>query len=151
MRKPAKRSPEKLIPYQTHCDPLPGTAASEVFPRARALLRAIGRRTKRQPYIRSAYFRKDKIFFTHFWRHLTEKPFPEQIRRLKFLPCALELLAHSRNEPLTRESAEEVGILLHRFAGLTKSKEPFYVQVKEYKRTNRKEFISVFPIKKIPR
>lgn len=36
---------------------------------------------------------------------------------------------------------------LHRFAGLTKDKELFYVQIKEDLRTDRKYFMSVFPAK----
>jgi hypothetical protein len=139
-----------LVPYQTKANLLPGTAASEVFPHARAFFRSIEKKTKRKAYIRSVYFRKDKIFLTHFWRHLFQKSRVEQVRRLKYLLCAIELLRHSRNEPSSRESTEEAGIILHRFAGLTKTKELFYVQIKECKRTNKKEFMSVFPHKKNP-
>jgi len=35
--------------------------------------------------------------------------------------------------------------MLHRFAGLTKEKELFYVQVKKEKKSGKKYFMSCFP------
>jgi hypothetical protein len=40
------------------------------------------------------------------------------------------------------------GLMLHRFAGETKEGKKFYVQVKQDKRTGRKDFMSVFPASK---
>ena len=50
----------------------------------------IEKRTKRKPYVRSAYFSKQKIFFDYFWLHLRQKPFAERARRLKFFAEFLE-------------------------------------------------------------
>jgi hypothetical protein len=43
-------------------------------------------------------------------------------------------------------TAKEVEIF-HRFKGITKAKEVFFVQIKENIRTDRKELMSVFPAK----
>jgi len=103
-------------------------------------------RTKRQPYVRSAYFNKDKVFIQPFWQHLWEKGnWRDRARRARFLPCALELLRHSRLVPRTQENPNDRNELLHRFYGVTEAGEHFVVQVSENKRTNRKNFMSVFP------
>ena len=131
--------------YRTKAAPLPGTSYADLAPLARALLRSIARRTKRRPYIRSVYFRKDKIFFTHFWAHLAQRSPGQRARRLKYLPCALELVRKSRHEPNSKENPNRQREILHRFAGLTPDGEKFMVQIKEDKKTNRKELMSVFP------
>jgi hypothetical protein len=105
--------------YQTKADKLSGTDYSEIRRQAEALLRPIRDHTKRQPYVRSAYFRNDKIFIQPFWQHLWDKNWRERDRRLKFLPCALELIRHSRLDPLTVPNPNHPGELLHRFAGVT--------------------------------
>lgn len=140
-----------MTPYHTKKYPLPGTSWNEVAPRARTLLRTIAHRTRRRPYIRSVYFNKQKIFFTYFWKHLSQKPFPEQLRRLKYLPCGLELIERSRLAPLSRDDTERPNELWHRFAGITPNNHIFYVQIKEFKRTGKKELMSIFPLQKIPR
>jgi hypothetical protein len=59
--------------YRVKNTELAGTSYAEIAPRARLLLRAIARKTKRQPYLRSAYFQKEKIFFTFLWQHLQQR------------------------------------------------------------------------------
>lgn len=145
-RKKPKLAQRAPTPYLAKSNPIPGTRHAEVAPLARAVLRSIARRTRRHAYIRSAYFGKQKIFFTYLWPHLNQKPLSEQIRRLKYIPCALELIAKSRNEPLTKDNSNRPGELLHRFAGRTRNGELFYVQIKEDRKSGRKEFMSVFPV-----
>jgi len=103
-------------------------------------------KTKRTPYIRSRYFKKEKIFLNIFWSHLFKKSERDRVRRLKFYDCALELLGNSVHNPITRENYKKKDELLHRFYGVTKSGEKFVVQIKENKRTKRKDLISIFPI-----
>ena len=52
-----------MIPYQTKTRKLPGTSYSEVRKQALAVFNEIKKRTKRKPYIKSAYFNKQKVFF----------------------------------------------------------------------------------------
>ena len=66
------------------------------------------------------------------------------MHRLKLYLCALDLLRHSKYAPDTIFSADNLNILLHRFIGETQDGKIFYVQVKEDKRTGRKDFISAF-------
>jgi len=134
-----------MIPYQTKIEKLPGTSYSEVLKRARDTYRAIEKKTKRKPYVRSAYFRKQKVFFDFFWIHLLEKSHTDRVRRLRYFAAAIDLLKNSRNKPLSIDNPHKQGEILHRFAGLTWEGELFYVQVKEDKRNGSKYFMSCFP------
>lgn len=133
--------------YQTKTSKLSGTNFSEVYHKAFSLYRQIKKRTKRRPYIRSKYFKKDKIFLTLYWHHLHEKfNHRDKIRRVKYFPCALELIQNTMFEPDTKENVDEKGVLLHRFTGISPEKEIFFVQIKQDKRTAQKYFMSVFPL-----
>lgn len=93
--------------FQSRYSLLPGSSYDEVVARARKEFNTIRRITKRQPYVRSKYFRGDKIFVMIF-------------------------------------DAKNLDIMLHRFYGKTKDGYEFCVQVKEDKRSGRKDFMSVF-------
>lgn len=136
-----------MLPYLAKSKELFGTNFADVFKQARHIFKPIQSRTKRRPYIRSAYFHKQKIFFDFFWQHLAQKRFPDRIRRLRFFPCALELIAKSRIHPESMDNPNNKGEIFHRFSGIGPSKQLFYVQVKEDKRTGNKQFMSVFPAK----
>lgn len=51
----------------------PGTDYEEVYPPARKLYNNIKTQTKRQPYVRSAYFKREKVFIELFWVHLNQQ------------------------------------------------------------------------------
>lgn len=119
-----------------------------VYKLARRIFKRVQARTKRKPYLRSAYFNdKNKIFFDYFWIHLSQKPPKERMRRLRFFEAALELIRHSRYHPHSIFTADMPGESFHRFGGMTKRGTKFFVQIKEHKRTGRKQFMSVFPKK----
>ena len=40
----------------------PGTDYAELYPQARKLYNQIKAQTKRQPYVRAAYFKREKVF-----------------------------------------------------------------------------------------
>lgn len=136
-----------MIPYRTRFGKLPGTSYKEVHKKAREIFGGIKHRTKRKPYLRSAYFNKQKVFFDFFWTHLSQKGYPERVRRLKYFKAAVELIRESRNHPTSMQNPSKESEILHRFAGLTKDKELFFVQIKEDKRTQRKQLMSIFPAK----
>lgn len=131
--------------YQSKYSKLSGTSYNELERKARKLHNVIVKKTRRNAYVRSAYFKKDKIFITLFWQHLNQKPQRDRKRRLKYYECAIDLLRNSTNEPETKPNPNGKNELVHRFAGITKDGDLFYVQVKENKRTNNKYFMSVFP------
>lgn len=135
-----------MIPYQTKVKRFQGTRYGEVREYASALMNQIEKRTKRRPYIRSAYFTKQKIFFDYFWPHLFQKNPRDRVRRLQYFGAALDLIRNSRNHPITEENRSKKGEAIHRFLGMTKGKEMFYVQIKEDKRSGRKYFMSCFPL-----
>lgn len=136
-----------MIAYQTKSVPLPGTQFAEVKQKAFGLYKTVRKRSKRRTYVRSVYFKKSKIFLDLFWQHLHEKlNHRDKTRRLKYLPCAIELIEHSRVQPSSKENPNKKSEILHRFGGITKNKEMFVVQIKEDKQTGEKFLISVFPI-----
>lgn len=133
--------------YKTKTHKLPGTHWWQVSKRAMYVYKKITAKTKRRPYIRSAYFNKQKIFLGLFWSHLHEKEnIRDKVRRLKLLPCALELIQHSRFEPTSKENPNRPGEIVHRFSGLTANNEIFFVQIKEDKHKDQKWLMSVFPL-----
>ncbi len=136
-----------MIPYQTNKEKLHGTRYAELINQALFIFNQIKKRTKRKPYVRSAYFRKQKVFLDYFWPHLFQKNPKERIRRLAYFSAALEVIKKSRNHPASQENPHKSGENLHRFAGLTKGGELFYAQIKEDKRSGKKYFISCFPAK----
>jgi len=133
--------------YRTKTKKLSGSDFHEVHRRALNLYKEIKKKTKRRPYIRSAYFKKDKIFLELFWQHLFDKPnWRDRTRRLKYFPCAIELIRKSGFEPESKENPNKRTEILHRFGGVTKENDMFFAQIKEDKRTGQKFLISVFPL-----
>lgn len=130
--------------YHSKYDLLPGSSYDEVVKYARKEFGTIRKLTKRQPYIRSKYFRGDKIFVTIFWDHLMQKFRKDRMKRLRFYKAAIDLLRNSTMAPDTIFSKSDKDTMLHRFYGKTHEGVEFCVQVKEDKRTNRKDFMSVF-------
>ncbi len=135
--------------YQVSTSPLSGTKYSEVNKHASNIYSKIKKKTKRRPYIRSSYFNKGKIFLPLFWNHLYEKiNHRDKTRRLKYFPCAIELIENSKFDPESKENVNKQSEILHRFAGKTKDGQLFFVQIKEEKKTGEKWLISVFPVDK---
>ncbi len=134
--------------YKTKSRIFVGTDYREIKKKAVGFYQKIKKRTKRRPYVRSLYFDKQKIFLELFWNHLFEKNFWDQMRRMKFFACGIELIQNSRCEPTTKENPNKTGEILHRFAGMTPDNELFAVQIKEERRTGQKWLVSIFPVEK---
>lgn len=132
-----------MIPYQTKSKKLPGTNYGEVMRNAFAVYDEIKKKTKRRPYIRSAYFKKDKIFFDYFREHIFQKSPKDRMKRLKYFKAGTELIKNSKNEPTVKNNPNKSSEILYKFAGLTAEKEIFFVQIKEDKKGN-KYFMSCF-------
>lgn len=130
--------------YQSRYNRLSGSSYNELERKVRKIHNDAARRTKRNAYVRSVYFKKDKIFLSLFWTHLHQQPRRDRKRRLQYYQCALDLLRNSPYEPTTKPNPNGKNEIVHRFAGTTKDGELFYVQVKEDKRSNNKYFMSVF-------
>ncbi|HBA36605.1 TPA: hypothetical protein DCZ15_01890 [Candidatus Falkowbacteria bacterium] len=124
---------------------LPGTSYREIKHCVDVSFTKIKRRTRRRPYLRSAYFHGEKIFFEYFWAHLRQKNYKDQIRRLKFFRASLELLQYSCHIAETSINRHNTTDKLYRFQGKTADSRLFIVQVKENKKTGQKFFMSCFP------
>lgn len=132
--------------YKTKVKRLTGTDFHDVRKKAFGLYESIRKKSKRRPYIRSAYFNKEKIFLGLFWEHLFDKQnWRDRVRRSKYFPAAIELIQKTRFNPSSKENPNKAGEILHRFAGATADNYLFYVQIKEDKRKGQKWLISVFP------
>ena len=142
------KNQNKLIPYSVKSAQLSGTTFKELERKARSVFKSIKSKTKRRSYIRSTYFNKQKIFFDYFWQHLKQKRERERKIRLQLFNIAIEVIENSRNAPTSNDNPANKNEILHRFAGLTKDKRLFYVQIKEDKRRNQKYFMSAFWVKK---
>ena len=81
-----------MISYQTTKKKLSGTSYSEVRKQAMIVFNQVKKKIKRKPYIRSAYFKKQKIFFDYFWSHLYQKSPAEKFKRLQYFEAAIELI-----------------------------------------------------------
>jgi hypothetical protein len=134
-----------MKPYQSKFKKLSGTDYKEIHHQAFDIYKQIKSKSKRKPYVRSVYFNKEKVFLDYFWQHLWQKNWRDRNRRLKYYPCAIDLIKNSKLEPISKQNPNKPTEMLHRFAGLTKDKELFFVQIKEDKKTSQKHFMSVFP------
>lgn len=134
--------------YYTKTHKLPGSDYREVYSKAHNLYKQIKSKSKRKPYLRSAYFEKDKIFLEFFWQHLWQKNWRDRMRRLKYFPCAVDLIRYSKHNPISKQNPNKPFEIIHRFTGITPKNNLFVVQIKKNKKTNGKWLISVFPKKK---
>lgn len=142
------QSGQTTLAYQCKSNTLPGHRYSDVVPAARRIFRTLKKQTKRHPYVRSPYFKREKIFFDFFWNHLAQSRAGDQVRRARYFPCALELLRHSRHVPITVVNTTTPKLFLHRFAGQTPDGRIFFVQISENRKTNKKQLMSLFPAEK---
>jgi hypothetical protein len=144
----ADRPRGKLEIFRAQVAEYRGTSVAELMKYARLEYHTIQKRTPRRiPYVRSKYFVKDKIFLNTFWDHVNQKRVSDKIRRLRLFGCAIELIRKSPLAPETVQSPTNGNELLHRMYGVSTNSTVFCVQIKENKKTHRKDFISVFPIK----
>lgn len=131
--------------FQSKYGLITGSSYNEVAPLARKEHNTIKKMTRRQPYVRSTYFNKDKVFINLFWEHLAQKHRGQRTARLKYYSCAIDLIRHTRITPDPIFSYTDMNVILHKFSGKTIEGNAFYVQIKQNKRTGRKDFVSVFP------
>lgn len=124
------------------------TSHKEVYSSARNEYHRIERRnSRRMPYVRSAYFKKEKVFINIFWEHVKQKNYGEQAERLKYYNPAIDLIVNAGQRDLVASHQIEVNVLLYRFEGKTQDGYIYFVQLKQNLRTGRKDFMSVFPAK----
>ncbi len=132
--------------YKTKAKKFSGTDFHEVHSKAFGSYTKIKKKSKRRTYIRSAYFKKDKIFIDLFWHHLFEKEnWRDRVRRMKYFDCALELIQNSSFKPNSIKDPNKSTEMLYRFYGITADNELFCVQIKENLKKKQKFLISVFP------
>jgi hypothetical protein len=131
--------------YQSKQKSISGSDYGEVYPLVLAIYKEIRKKSKRKPYIRSAYFKKQKIFLDYFWEHLHHKNSHDRVRRLKLYACALDLIKNCKYEPHLLDNVNRRSVMLYRFYGKTKEGTEFSVQIMADKRSGKKYFISVFP------
>ena len=121
-----------------------GENYAEIVRKARRIYHTHSRQTRRDPFVRSPYFNKEKVFLNTFWNHINTKRQKDRKRRLVFYSCAIELIEGSRIQPEApfKSKTEQ----LFRFQGLSADSQQFIVQIREELKTGKKYFTSVFPL-----
>ncbi len=139
--------------YRTNVLPLVGSDYREIHRRARIWYADLIRHSRRRPYVRSAFFKKEKVFLSLFWHHAWDKNWRDRVRRLQYLPCAINLIKNSRIKPTVFRDPTKPGNAFYRFYGVTAQGEMFVVQIQQRLSSGRKDLLSIFPIpkQKIPR
>ncbi len=133
--------------YHCKSELLPGKSYVLVYKLARRIFNRVKLKTKRRPYIKSAYFKGEKIFLDNFWPHLNQKNPGDRKYRLRFFECALELIQKSHEKPIYKKQDILNKFNLYRFIG-EKNGRYFAVQIKEDLKRKQKFFMSVFEYKK---
>lgn len=123
---------------------IPGKTFSDVNKIARKIYHALEKKSKRKAYIRSKYFKKQKVFLSFFWDHLSAKRPKDRLRRLKYFECALEVIRDSTLSPTGRTNPNNRYETFFRFLGQTRGGKFFAVQIKQDKKGTF-ELMSVFP------
>jgi hypothetical protein len=130
--------------YHSKVSSLPGSSYVEVLKLVRKEESKIQNLTKRQPYVRSTYFSHDKVFISSFMTHTMQKGRKSRTERLRLYAAAIDLIRKTRNDPETLLKSDLPKLILYRFYGVTRDNIEFCVQIKQDKRTGRKDFMSVF-------
>jgi len=131
--------------FKTKNKRLSGTRYEDVYDQAFGLYDKIKKLTKRRPYIRSTYFKKQKVFVEVFRQHLYQKNWRDRARRMRFFPAGIELIKESNLPPKSSDNPNSPNETLHKFTGKTADGCLFYVQIKENKRNGEKTLLSIFP------
>ena len=92
--------------YKTNKKKISGSSFSEVRKEADRIFDLIKSKSKRSPYIRSKYFRKEKVFLNLFWTHIFDKHNKDKIRRLKFIECGIDLIKNSAINPESKDNVD---------------------------------------------
>lgn len=123
-----------------------GAEYKAIYKTAHSCYKQLVDNPRRNPYIRSRYFNKEKIFLDVFWIHLSQKRWNDRLRRLKYFICAIDLVKNSTVAPVSVVH-EDPKAVLYRFAGVSNCGGQFYVQIKHEKKSGRKWLMSIFPSK----
>jgi len=123
--------------YQSKLGKLSGSSYGELIKNARKIYHNIEKQTKRTPYIKSAYFKNQKIFVNLYFDHLNQKSILDRKRRLKYFECGIDLIKKSHFTPDIRQNPNNKSEKLYRFYGATIDNDLFYVQIKENQRGNK--------------
>lgn len=127
--------------YKTTARAFTGSSDKELYHKARAAYNDVVKSNRRMAYVRSRYFKKEKVFLDLFWTHLKQKNRRERRRRIALYACALELIQETRLAPTVFYRNKEQ---LFRFYGESRDGTYFVVQIRRNVE-NQKYFMSVFP------
>lgn len=141
----AKKQQHEITTYRCKAAPLRGHRFVDIMPQVRKEFRTLQKRTKRRPHVRSDYFKKNKIFFDYFWQHMQRKSVVDRARRLKYFPCALEVLRKSRHNPTTFVDINQPDIIKHEFVAIAPDGVRFSVIIQEDRKTDKKQLLSLYP------
>jgi hypothetical protein len=123
--------------------PIPGTNLKEVTKKMMLAFHDIEKRTKRRPSIKCKVLGNDKIFIGEYIAHQGQKMRIDKLRRLKFFPCAIDLIKNTTEKPT--EKVLRSGEVLYRLYGIAGNGQKFIVQISQNPKTGNKRLMSSFP------
>ena len=135
--------------FQSKYNVLPGSDLEELASAARKVYKQAVGKSRRLPSVNSKckLFKTPRVFLDLYWPHLNQKPPRERFRRIGLYQCALDTIRNSRISPVVAQSGDGKSIY-YRFYGVTRAGIKFCVQIKEDRKSGRKHFMSVYPVKK---
>jgi hypothetical protein len=129
--------------YKSRYSKLTGVNENELWHKARLVYGATVKSKRRKPYVRSKYFKNEKVFLDMFWSHTNSKKPKVRRARLMFYQCGLDLIHNTTYKP--KEDYIK-GNLCYKFWGYSRDNEEFCVQIKQESKGG-KWLMSVFPTK----
>ncbi|MDR2523981.1 MAG: hypothetical protein LBC95_00355 [Candidatus Nomurabacteria bacterium] len=131
------------VHYKSLFGRLTGVNENELWHKARLVYGATVKSKRRLPYVRSKYFKNEKVFLDLFWSHTNSKKPRVRRERLAFYQCGLDLIHNTTHKP---KEIYVKGNLCYKFLGLSRDNEEFCVQIKREK-NGGKWLLSIFPTK----
>ncbi|MDR1300331.1 MAG: hypothetical protein LBK50_01340 [Candidatus Nomurabacteria bacterium] len=123
--------------------PISGSNLKEVSKKMLREFHDIEQRTKRRPSVRCKAFENSKIFIGEYISHQNQKKRADRLRRLKFFPCAIDLIENTTEKPT--EKVLKSGEVLYRLYGIAGNGQKFIVQISKNQNTGNKRLMSSFP------
>ncbi|MDR3125811.1 MAG: hypothetical protein LBU20_01955 [Candidatus Nomurabacteria bacterium] len=125
--------------------PIKGTNPAEITKKAMYEFHIVEKRSRRLPSVRCKALGGSRIFLGEYINHQGQKTPLDRRRRLRFLPCAIDLLENTNLKPTTKVNPN-TRETLYRLYGVAGNGEKFVVQVAENPKTGNKRLMSSFPI-----
>jgi hypothetical protein len=123
--------------------PITGTNLKEVTKKSMSIFHDIEKQTRRRPSVKCQVLGGNKVFIGEYLAHQNQKMRLDKLRRLKFFPCAIDLIENTTEKPT--EKTLRSGETLYRLYGIAGNGQRFVVQISKNPKTDNRRLMSSFP------